>query len=267
MTNNKNNSKIYRYFNDSKEFFKTLSKIELVLSLISWVISIIFFIIVCCIQDDGKYGVLKWQVWVGLFANLTNTMCVILSVKMRISSFLWGDVSCVFLGLLAYDAKTFGTMINYWVICIIAQTVLYIQWKRKSENKKTIDPKKMNWSTFIIFVIITILLSVGFAQIEDIDGFTKFWLGEEKQPYLVRLFDSLGLMFTISSIYLLWYKYNQIWIIYLLGDGFLLALWCTQLSLANWKIDDISNSINMLLALATMVSLNVCGMFNWKIQK
>ena len=125
----------------------------------------------------------------------------------------------------------------------------------------------MNWSTFIIFVIITILLSVGFAQIEDIDGFTKFWLGEEKQPYPVRLFDSLGLMFTISSIYLLWYKYNQIWIIYLLGDGFLLALWCTQLSLANWKIDDISNSINMLLALATMVSLNVCGMFNWKIQK
>ena len=59
MTNNKNNSKIYRYFNDSKEFFKTLSKIELVLSLISWVISVVFFIIVCSIQDDGKYGVLK----------------------------------------------------------------------------------------------------------------------------------------------------------------------------------------------------------------
>ena len=246
-----------KYFKSTKDFIKSLSKAELIISSLNILISIIFFIVMSSIKDNkGVYGIATWQVWVGLLANIVNIVSVILAVKLRVSTYIWGILACIFMGAISFDNRLFGTMITYWVICICSQTLLYIQWKRKSDDKVSVKPLQMDWFLFAVYTFIIVILAVCFSFVQySIPEFSKFW--------------SNSFFFIIGTIYLLWNRYNQVWYIYLSADISWIILWIIKLSYACMSNDtsSIVGSINMLLALISMVALNVSGMINWKTKK
>ena len=227
-----------KYFKSTKDFIKSLSKAELIISSLNILISIIFFIVMSSIKDNkGVYGITTWQVWIGLLANIFNIVSVILAVK---------------------------------VICICSQALLYIQWKRKSDDKVSVKPLQMDWFLFAVYTFIIVILAVCFSFVQySIPEFSKIWSNSEKIKYEIALFDSLGFFFIIGTIYLLWNRYNQVWYIYLSADISWIILWIIKLSYACMSNDtsSIVGSINMLLALISMVALNVSGMINWKTKK
>lgn len=259
-----------KYFKSTKDFIKSLSKAELIISSLNILISIIFFIVMSSIQDKGVYGIATWQVWIGLLANIVNIVSVILAVKLRVSTYIWGILACIFMGAISFDNRLFGTMITYWVICICSQALLYIQWKRKSDDKVSVKPLQMDWFLFAVYTFIIVILAVCFSFVQyAIPEFSKFWSNSEEIKYEIALFDSLGFFFIIGTIYLLWNRYNQVWYIYLSADISWIILWIIKLSYACMSNDtsSIVGSINMLLALISMVALNVSGMINWKTKK
>ena len=260
-----------KYFKSTKDFIKSLSKAELIISSLNILISIIFFIVMSSIKDNkGVYGITTWQVWIGLLANIFNIVSVILAVKLRVSTYIWGIMACIFMGAFSFDNRLFGTMITYWVICICSQTLLYIQWKRKSDDKVSVKPLQMDWFLFAVYTFIIVILAVCFSFVQyAIPEFSKFWSNSEEIKYEIALFDSLGFFFIIGTIYLLWNRYNQVWYIYLSADISWIILWIIKLSYACMSNDtsSIVGSINMLLALISMVALNVSGMINWKTKK
>jgi nicotinamide riboside transporter PnuC len=60
---------------------------------------------------------------ISLVGNITDIMSIILGSKKRISTFSWGFVACITLGIVSYIMGTIGTAIVYIVIQMPMQFV------------------------------------------------------------------------------------------------------------------------------------------------
>ena len=262
--NQNNNSK--SFIDKPREFINLLSRVEQIIGTINILITIGLFISMMCIKVNGKPGYQMWQTYMVLFSNIANTISVLLALHKRYTTYIWGMIACVFLGAIAYSNALFGTMITYWVLCIISQTFLLFKWRKVANGKAAITPKEMNWNHFIWYLFIFFALGLSFSFIESIPAFANWWSRTKPEDIHqgIILFDSLGLFFLLATIYLLWNCYTQVWYCYFFADIAWLVMWSFNIYYHHADIVSLISSISTMLALITMVSLNICGMKNWK---
>lgn len=174
-----------------------------------------------------KSAIKNWVTWFTLISSIFSIMFIFAGSKKRIICPILGLIGAVFLMAVSWQKHLYGFVIMQ-ACNIITQTVTLITWSRSSANKITIEPREMKLWISIIYVLFFIGLAFIFAWVESLEGFYGFWSGwtqKEPKPYVIRLFESLSLMFIVAGFYPMIRGYTIIWWMYAAGDITMAITW------------------------------------------
>ena len=151
---------------------------------------------------------------------------------------------------------------------IVIQTWSLIAWiKNQNKNRKGIvQPSKTRWWIILIYILIVAGITVGFAFIEGIEGFYKFWSGgsvTEQQPFIMRLFDATNLIFTLACVFPMIKRYNWVWITYIICDIGIAGTWICKAILDSHSLVQQFQCWTMVVSGLGMLATCIVGLFNW----
>lgn len=151
---------------------------------------------------------------IGIIASTTGVICVVLTGKGKVSSYLFGTINLLFYIAIAWKAKYYGgVMLNafyYFPMNIIG----WIMWS-KHMNKETQEVEKLKmkakWQIGIGFVSV-VAVFVYALILKNMGG---------SLPYV----DSLGVVLAIIAQILCVKRYMEQWILWIVVDVVSVFMW------------------------------------------
>ncbi|XQP55219.1 MAG: nicotinamide mononucleotide transporter family protein [Mycoplasmoidaceae bacterium] len=244
-----------------QNYIKELSIAEHIILWLNVVLSLSFFIV----QLAAFHNYDKWPTWLTFAATITSIFSVMAGAKRRILCPFLGIVSSIMLCAIAWYSSLYGTMIMHG-FNIIMQTITLVIWYKGSKNKVSIEPKHLQWWIVVIYIVGFVGLSILFAWIQKFDWFYSFWSGGKQtqaNPWYLRLFDSMVLMFTIAAAFPMFKKYDFVWWVYIIADVAIASTWITH-GLVDAQPADQFNDWSMLVSGLSMTATCVLGIINWR---
>lgn len=223
-------------------------------------LSLTFFVVQLVLSSaDKPYA--QWTTWLTLIATILSIFSVMAGAKQRILCPFMGVISSIFLILVAWGNKLPGSMIMYGYN-IVMQTIIFINWLRTSNNKVTIQPTQLKLWLELLYIAAFFGLTVLFAWVEGIDGFSEFWFNDEPLPLSIRIFDAMVLMFTIAALLPMLKKYDFVWWVYIICDVAIATTWALKATLLPEQ--DEFNNWSMFVSGLSMTATCILGMINWR---
>jgi nicotinamide mononucleotide transporter len=165
------------------DYFYGWKKYEIAWGIIATVAVIIAVIIGWDSSDVGMtilFGV----------ASITNTICVVLVSKQRLSSYFWGVIGVITLGLAYLSIQMPVNAAVNLVYFLPLQFIGFAQWFRK---QKSVDIVKVRWGKpkeIIVYLLGTIIITAFiYFYLPEIGGGFAAYLSENK---LIQLLDAVG---------------------------------------------------------------------------
>lgn len=154
---------------------------------------------------------------IGILAALTGVMCVILTGKGKVSSYLFGMVNTVLYAYVAFEAKYYGeVMLNllYYVPMNIVGWVLWRQHMNEAGDEVVKERLTAKWQ-----VVLLIACSIGVY----LYGLLLRFLGGNL-PFV----DSMSTVLSIVAQILCVKRYMEQWIIWIVVDVVTVIMWAVN---------------------------------------
>ena len=151
---------------------------------------------------------------IGIVSSISGILCVILTGKGKLSSYIFGMINTVLYSIIAFSAKYYGEFMLNVFYYIPMNIVGFVLWSRNmnSENKEVIKTKLDNKYKIIIF---------GFSFISIfIYGFILKKLGGSL-PFV----DSASTVFAITAQILCVKRCTEQWIMWILVNILNIYIW------------------------------------------
>lgn len=176
-----------------------------ILEIILMTIAIVLIPIISLIDGDNILGIIS---------SVSGVLCVYLTGKGKLSSYLFGLINCVTYGYIAYTSKYYGDAMQNIFYYLPMQFVGFYLWF-KNMNKVTLEVNKKHMSNKlrIISLLIIVSLTYGYGLIlKNLGGNLPF----------IDSFTTLGsvIAMTIQS-----FMYAEQWWLWVAIDFFGLYMW------------------------------------------
>lgn len=208
-------------------------------------------------------GDYSWIAWVGLIASITNTFCVVLVAKRKLSNYWFGAVAVVAYGIVAFKFGNTGEWTLNWIYYFPMNIVGWVMWKRRvpakykrdNINDGTVDAKKLSVIQSVIVYSLTAAAIYGFASLIAHPVVNAWFYGRQYafgfDKYLV---DSFTTMSSVVAMILMVRRYREQWILWILIDIMSIVLWV-------YTFDPM-----MILMWATLLVNAVYGWIRWRVK-
>lgn len=206
-------------------------------------------------------GDYSWLAWVGLIASISNTFCVVLVAKRKISNYVWGAVAVAAYGIVAFNFGNTGEWSLNWLYYFPMNIVGWIVWTRKNkagfaaiENKEAqVESNKLSLTQSIVVYGITAACIFCFAKLISFPLINRWFYGREYafgfDKYLI---DSFTTTSSVAAMILMIKRYREQWILWILIDVMSIILWCYTFDLM------------MILMWSTLLVNAVYGYIKWR---
>lgn len=218
------------------------------------IISVVTFVFDRVAGNDFTLGL------IALFCSITNCISVLLVIKKKPSSFIWGIITVIGFGYISYENGLFGNTIQYWGVYIPIQIVAFVLWWKKKNDTGTVMIKKMKWWLFVLLLFIFLGLAAGFSYIETFSKFQTWWFGSTQNQYYIYAFDATILMFSIFMSVLTITRDWQRWIISICVDTLQISLWTTKIIVDGFN----SSIVIMIVSSIVLLCSAIYGLIIWK---
>jgi nicotinamide mononucleotide transporter len=195
--------------------------------------------------------------WIGLISAITNTVCVVLVAKKRISNFAWGAVAVLTYAVVAFSYGHTAEWIFWGGYYLPMNFVGWYFWvKNKSkDNSREVDSKKLSLKGSVILYTVTAIATLGIAWIISLPGLNQLLYGQVFEfgfdKYLV---DSFTSTMAVIAMLLMVKRYREQWVIWIIINVASLALW------GIYTFDPL-----MILMWSCLLVNSVYGYIKWKV--
>jgi len=203
-------------------------------------------------------GDYSWVAWVGLIACISNTICVVLVAKRRISNYYFGAVAVVAYGIVAYMFGNTGEWSLNWLYYFPMNIIGLIMWGKKIEktdSEAEVASKKLTVPQSIITYATAAAMIFSFAYLISIPAVNSWFYGQSYafgfDKYLV---DSSTTMMSVVAMILMVKRYREQWVLWIAVDVMSIVLWIYTFDLM------------MLLMWSTLLVNAVYGYIRWRVK-
>jgi len=199
-----------------------------------------FVLLAICISVWGHDSSL------GLVAYLAGVICVVLTAKGSIWSFIWGYVNILAYAWLAWTNGLYGEM-GLNLFFFLPMTILgLVMWKRNIQSEGRLVMQKLSlvadmcWGT--LCAVATIGLGFALSQIEG-----------QNSPYL----DALTNVLSVAATFLMIFRYREQWACWFILDIFTVLMW-----LLRWQSGSPEGPLMVAMWTAYLINAGY-GWINW----
>lgn len=175
-------------------------------------IEIIWIIIACSI-------ILSLSIYwkeniIGIVSSISGILCVILTGKGKLSSYIFGMINTILYSIIAFSAKYYGEFMLNVFYYIPMNIVGFVLWSRNmnNENKEVIKTKLNNKYKIIIFALSFISIFIYGFILKKLVGSLPF-------------VDSASTVFAITAQILCVKRCTEQWIMWILVNILNISIW------------------------------------------
>lgn len=147
---------------------------------------------------------------IGVVCGIAGVICVVLTAKGKISSYLFNFIQMITYMVICWDAALyfeFGEQVFYFIACIFGVILWKKNMKKNDDGTEQVIGKKFKWWHWLVVVAVTITTTIGFGLLgEYVFGGTL--------PYLDAFTVSLAV---IAQLLMVW-RYREQWAIWIVID-------------------------------------------------
>ena len=176
------------------------------------VIEVVWIIIACSI-------ILSLSIYwkeniIGIVSSISGILCVILTGKGKLSSYIFGMINTILYSIIAFNAKYYGEFMLNVFYYIPMNIVGFVLWSRNmnSENKEVIKTKLNNKYKIIIFALSFISIFIYGFILKKLGGSLPF-------------VDSASTVFAITAQILCVKRCTEQWIMWILVNILNISIW------------------------------------------
>ena len=147
---------------------------------------------------------------IGMICGIAGCICVALTAKGKISSYLFNFIQMITYMVICWDASLyfeFGEQVFYFIVCIFGIFMWKHNMKKNADGTEQVISKKFKWWQWIVTVIITVATTIALGL------FGEYVLGGAL-PYLDAFSVSLAV---IAQLLMVW-RYREQWAIWIVID-------------------------------------------------
>lgn len=191
--------------------------------------------------------------FIGMVCGISGVICVVLTAKGKISSYLFNFIQMVTYMVICWDAKLlfeFGEQVFYFIVCIFGVFLWKKNMKKNDDGTEQVIAKKFkpwHWVTTIIVTIVSTLVLGYFG--DNILGSTLSYL------------DAFTVALAVIAQLLMVWRYREQWAIWILIDVSSLVMF---IILGQWSMVAmyVAWTINAFYGWANWTKLNKVNQMN-----
>lgn len=150
----------------------------------------------------------------GFAVFITGVLCVVLTAKGSIWSYLYGLFNTLGYAYVAYSNNLFGEMGLNLFFFLPMNIVGFIMWKKHMTYEMGLEMKKMKLKGLIITILVCIIciiaMGYGLSQIKG-----------QNNPYI----DATTNVFSIVATILMVRRFREQWLMYIILNVFTIIMW------------------------------------------
>lgn len=183
-------------------------------------------IIMYCIAPDTV---------IGMVCGVAGVICVVLTAKGKISSYLFNFIQMITYMIICWNAKLFlefGEQIFYFIACVFGVFLWKKNMKKNDDGTEQVIAKKFKPWHWVVTIVVTVITTVLLGKFGDsILGSTL--------PYLDAFTVALAV---IAQLLMIW-RYREQWFVWILIDVaslvmfIMLGQWSMVIMYVAWTIN------------------------------
>lgn len=169
-------------------------------------------VIVYCLAPDTV---------IGMVCGIAGVICVVLTAKGKISSYVFNFIQMVTYMIICWTAGLyleFGEQVFYFLACIYG----VFAWKKNMSEEHTVIAKKFKWWQWLVVVAITAVTTIGLGYFADI-------VLHSTLSYL----DAFTVALAIIAQMLMVWRYREQWAVWIIINLTSLVMF---IILQNWSM-------------------------------
>lgn len=154
---------------------------------------------------------------IGILAALTGVMCVILTGKGKISSYIFGMVNTVLYAYIAFGAKYYGEVMLNLLYYVPMNVVGWVLWKKHmdSESNEVVKERLTVKSRIVLLILCGAGIYLYGVFLKKIGG---------NLPFV----DSMSTVLSIVAQILCVKRYMEQWVIWIVVDVVTVIMWAVN---------------------------------------
>lgn len=222
---------------------------------LAWYPIFIILGIICIIIDPSC-----WFNVLDMYILMVN---IDLVARGKLVGIVIGIIECLLYAFICYKTQLYGEIVKMFCISIPLNTISLISWIRLNKKKKTskkysdsnddsqIEVKKLTKKQFMFFISLWVVVTGASYCL------LRFVLGQTTS----LIFGSMTLGASIIGKILTSKKYMDSYLLYIIGDTLMMAMWVQTLITAP---EFTMNDFSMIIYMLSCVSMDVYAYVLWK---
>ncbi|WP_414053412.1 nicotinamide riboside transporter PnuC [Macrococcus equi] len=193
--------------------------------------------------------------WINVIASVSGILCVIMSAKGRLSTFLYGLIQVITYGWISYQANLMGEVYLQIVFGIFQFIGLYAWIKNmhtistKSTEVQEVDTKGLTMLQWAITLALGGAFYLAFAKyLQSI---------KSGQPFL----DALNVSLNLTGQVLMSFRFKEQWFFWIVVNIVSISLWMRKMILSGNFDDD---GVTMVFMWIGFLINSIYGYYYWK---
>lgn len=155
----------------------------------------------------------------GILAATTGVLCVILTGKGKLTSYLFGIVSTALYAYISYDAKYYGQVMLNALYYVPMNVVGWFLWNRHiNSDTGEVERKRLSPKADSLVALLTVFTVVAY-------GLVLHKMGGRQ-----TVIDSLTTIMSVVAQILCVKRYMEQWVLWIIVNALTTALWLTALA-------------------------------------
>jgi nicotinamide mononucleotide transporter len=204
------------------------------------VISTIWFSLQGTDWQSNRSIILNWLV--SPISAISGVLCVVMVAKGLLSNWIWGLISALSYGLIAWTSGYYGDWLLNWFYFLPAQIFIYYSWKNQlHSDSQIVKMRKLGRHWWWVLALVILGIAVGAMLLMQVDGFISDALKRNSMVYdslqhitgsswSGPLLDSSTVMLQITAQLLMIRMFTAQWIFWLLTNVLSIVAWSVVLS-------------------------------------
>ncbi|WP_040950963.1 nicotinamide riboside transporter PnuC [Gorillibacterium massiliense] len=191
------------------------------------------------------FTVLSKDSFFGFTVFITGVLCVVLTAKGKLSSYVFGMYNTVGYAYLAYINGLFGEVMLNMLFFVPMNVVGFYMWKKNLQDGK-LSMRQMEIKGMFLVGVICIAGSL-------LLGFGLSFIPGQNSPYI----DSITTVLSIVATILMVRRFKEQWLVYIVLNMFTVLLWVIR------TLDGSDEGLMMIVMWSAYLVNAAYGYYNW----
>ncbi|AIQ61632.1 nicotinamide riboside transporter PnuC [Paenibacillus borealis] len=181
----------------------------------------------------------------GFTVFITGVLCVVLTAKGKLLSYVFGMYNTFGYAYLAYINGLFGEVMLNLLFFVPMNVVGFYMWKKNMQSGK-LSMRQMEAKG----ILLTIAVCISGALLL---GYSLSFIPEQNSPYI----DAITTVLSVVATILMVRRFKEQWLVYIVLNMFTVALWVIRM------LDGSSEGPLMIVMWSAYLINAVYGYYNW----